>query len=620
MSKLTSDYIAVNEGRMAKSEFLRQARMGFPGIVTQFNSYDDAITILRKKGLLSEEVVYRCKADRFPLESIERGIRWELENMGIDLSIETPGTGDYKRARQLAIDNLCKDPEFYLKKIARCCDSCDRTQEEAEQKFGKDYKQPDDHMKEIKPKQSLQEGDLSMHKDVNMNADVGSGTEQAPKVKRAVVHRDRTLDHDWSADDYKVAYIVAEYGKKGIEAVASKCDVKGLDVSNIAVANYIINCSSAALQLVLQGIRKFELGDYRNDKDRTEFLASYRMNRNFLKAYEELHGKSLEDCVQSIDPSKVGSESADIRGLEKKEDDRRKRANNRGKEMTVEKQRIKTELERVKTTAMTLHISNPSWSRDRCLKIAKFKNNWSPEIEAQAKKFGLMESAYTDARYGWSEDDATRVGLVQALLKKINPETGKKYTQSEARKKADKMIKAHKAKQAVKNVEESKQAGIDRKLLNETITRTIVRVLSEAATANLAQLSDQNASVQNIPAILNNLENVVTEIESFIIKEQSKIQSIFDSVGDIKNEDNIPVGYKFVQPIMDAFRKDLEPVLQKIDLSNIKLPEAPELGQDSVAPEMSSEEPLEGPEEKETVFTPKRPLAEARQPKKRYTR
>ena len=93
------------------------------------------------------------------------------------------------------------------------------------------------------------------------------------------------------------------------------------------------------------------------------------------------------------------------------------------------------------------------------------------------------------------------------------------------------------------------------------------------------------------------MENVVTEIESFILKEQSKIQSIFDSIGAIKNEDNIPVGFKFAQPIMDSFQKDLEPVLQKISLDSIKLPDAPET--DTIEPVVEDEEAELSP--KETV-------------------
>lgn len=176
---------------------------------------------------------------------------------------------------------------------------------------------------------------------------------------------------------------------------------------------------------------------------------------------------------------------------------------------------------------------------------------------------------------------------------------------------------------AKKNVAEAKKPEADIRILKENISGIIKKVLEEAATANLAQLSDQNASIQEVPAILNNFENVVTEIESFILKEQQKIQGLFDSIGNIKNEDNIPIGYKFVEPIMAAFKKDLEPVLAKISLDNLNLPEAP-VADDQLPSDPDSETGTDVESEiepKETVFSPaeKKSLAENKKPRRKYT-
>lgn len=230
-----------------------------------------------------------------------------------------------------------------------------------------------------------------------------------------------------------------------------------------------------------------------------------------------------------------------------------------------------------------------------------------------------------DNRDEFTEKDKIMSQLVPALMKKVNPDTGKKYTQAEARLKAKKMIKAKQKKSTLSEKKYSKE-----QVLKESIEKAIVRVLTEAATANLAKLSDQNASIQGIPSILNSLENVVTEIESFIIKEQEKIQNIFDQIGSIKNEDNIPIGYKFVQPILNSLKQDLQPVLEKVNLDNIKLPEAPvsddselSTGEDIDGEQLESEEPDEL--EKASVFRPRgtkpNPLAESKQIRTgRYTK
>lgn len=320
---ILENYRAVCEGKLSEREFLRQMRQGMPGYINQFTSYKDAVGILKRRGILTEEFDQRCQADKFPLESIDRGIRYELKQMGIDCVTEV-SRGDYKEAKKKAIANLCKDPLYYIHKIC------------PEKKVDTDQR-----MKPVKvEKKSLQE------------------------------------------------------------------------------------------------------------------------SRRFVR------------------------------------------------------------------------------------------------------------------------------------------------------------------RPVAKPVVESKEM----KLLKEAITKKVTSILSEAATANLAQFSDENASVQGIPAILNNLENVVTEIESFILKEQTKIQGIFDSIGAIKNEDGIPVGFKFVQPIMDSFQKDLEPVLQKISLDSIKLPDAPETDSvEPVTPEGEEEQPEVEP--KQTVFSPRKkgveePLQESKKVtvRRRYTR
>lgn len=315
---ILENYKAVCEGKLSEREFLRQMRQGMPGYINQFTSYKDAVGILKRRGILTEEFDQRCQADKFPLESIDRGIRYELKQMGIECVTEV-GRGDYKEAKKKAIANLCKDPLYYIHKI------CPEKKEETDQK-----------MKPVKvEKKSLQES--------------------------------RNL-----------------------------------------------------------------------------------VGRRVVKPAATVNTKEM-------------------------------------------------------------------------------------------------------------------------------------------------------------------------KLLKEAITKKVTSILSEAATANLAQFSDENASVQGIPAILNNLENVVTEIESFILKEQTKIQGIFDSIGAVKNEDGIPVGFKFAQPIMDSFQKDLEPVLQKISFDSIKLPDAPETDSvEPVTPEGEEEQPEMEP--KQTVFSPrKKDVEEPLQESKRVT-
>ena len=418
---IANTYKAVHEGKISKGEFLRQTRQNFPSYINQFTSYDDAISILRRRGILSEEVIYQCQGDRFPLESIDRGIRYELEQAGI-YDVTEVGKGDYKEAKKKAIENLCKDPLYYINIVA----GGDKKRAEKNQK----EIDTNNSMFEVKPRKNLQEvsrEDLAAHNSVE--------------------------------------------------------------------------------------------GD--------------RLFQDFLIKYKQL--------LPTKGPEEHASKAC----------------------MAVRKA-----------------LGQSRWLPSRSMMQSKKLSYDHKEVEVQTKDGKMVKKpvfSYGYARAGVDYKGSARTGGIKGSVK-------------------------------------------EGKLLKEAIVKKIQKILAEAATTNLAQFSDENSSVQGIPAILNNLENIVTEIESFILKEQSKIQSIFDSIGAIKNEDNIPVGFKFAQPIMDSFQKDLEPVLQKISLDSIKLPDAPET--DTVEPVVGDEEAELSP--KETVFSPSKKRETLQEEKvtvrRRYTR
>ena len=418
---IANTYKAVHEGKISKGEFLRQTRQNFPSYINQFTSYDDAISILRRRGILSEEVIYQCQGDRFPLESIDRGIRYELEQAGI-YDVTEVGKGDYKEAKKKAIENLCKDPLYYINIVA----GGDKKRAEKNQK----EIDTNNSMFEVKPRKNLQE-----------------------------VSREDLAAHN-----------------------------------------------------SMEGDRLFQ---------------------DFLIKYKQL--------LPTKGPEEHASKAC----------------------MAVRKA-----------------LGQSRWLPSRSMMQSKKLSYDHKEVEVQTKDGKTVKKpvfSYGYARAGVDYKGSTRTGGIKGSIK-------------------------------------------ESKLLKEAIVKKIQKILAEAATTNLAQFSDENSSVQGIPAILNNLENVVTEIDSFILKEQSKIQSVFDSIGAIKNEDNIPVGFKFAQPIMDSFQKDLEPVLQKISLDSIKLPDAPET--DTIEPVVGDEEAELSP--KETVFSPSKKRETLQEGKvtvrRRYTR
>jgi hypothetical protein len=54
MRTLQEKYNGVNEGAFSKDQFLRDARLQLPNLVTRFNGYDDAVQILKNRGMIQE--------------------------------------------------------------------------------------------------------------------------------------------------------------------------------------------------------------------------------------------------------------------------------------------------------------------------------------------------------------------------------------------------------------------------------------------------------------------------------------------------------------------------------------------------------------------------------------
>lgn len=131
MRTLQEKYNAIQEGNFSKDQFLVEARMQHPNIVTRFNGYDDAVQILKNKGMISDVKIeearltknsltdYRYKPtndmDKYPYEQILRGLRVELEVMAV---YGTPTADEYKKALAKVLKNLEKDEIFYTNQLA----------------------------------------------------------------------------------------------------------------------------------------------------------------------------------------------------------------------------------------------------------------------------------------------------------------------------------------------------------------------------------------------------------------------------------------------------------------------------------------------------------------------
>ena len=124
MRTLTEKFRAIQEGKFTKAQFLRDARLEQPNLVTQYNSYDDAVSILKNRGLLFEAEatpIYHPPVvqveDMFSIDTVERGIDVELEKMGVETPM-LPDEEQYEKAKGATLKNLLKNPNFYIDSLA----------------------------------------------------------------------------------------------------------------------------------------------------------------------------------------------------------------------------------------------------------------------------------------------------------------------------------------------------------------------------------------------------------------------------------------------------------------------------------------------------------------------
>ena len=161
----------------------------------------------------------------------------------------------------------------------------------------------------------------------------------------------------------------------------------------------------------------------------------------------------------------------------------------------------------------------------------------------------------------------------------------------------DKAIKA-----AMSEQDELKEAV--KSIIKKVLTQEVV---NEAATAELSRIGEDYEGFEGMKSAINQLENIVTDIESFYDKTRSKIQKIYDSLGDIRNEEGLKVGGFIAPAIEAAFMKDLRPVMKKGFTNDLEKPTVKVLSRADIDAHNSGERPLgetEMEEPKQTMFTP----------------
>ena len=160
------------------------------------------------------------------------------------------------------------------------------------------------------------------------------------------------------------------------------------------------------------------------------------------------------------------------------------------------------------------------------------------------------------------------------------------------------------------DIAKEKQKAHQEKQLKEAIKSIIKKslnqdVINEAATNRLSSAMEDFGGYNGAQSVINSLENIVTEVESFYGKVRDKIQKVYDDMNNIENEEGLKIG-PFIGPsIESAFMQDLRPVTKKGFTSGLELPKAKQIDPEMLAQARAAGEVDESPEDpKATVFTP----------------
>ena len=538
MRTIQEKYNAVLEGNFSKTNFLRDAKRELSQFLSPFNGFPDTIAILKAKGVLVEAKVektlqYNPPAVGVSLEAQQRGIDYELEAMGL-MSNDTVTEKDYDKACKKALKNLNKNPMHYLNLIAGESKKVNKH----DQMVPVNKKNSKDTFNQMKKAQLKEEVDarLDPYEDKNV-------------ILKQVM-----------------ALLVREKG-------ASREELKGF--INTHMEDILNAPDDAAI------VDEFEQyisvnNDYVDEKKGKNLSEEYKPGSTAPADlyYSDKHGRLV--AKDDVDDKYHASLELVYKKGDKIEGPMDEK---KGKDHDGDGDIDGDDYMMAKDKAIKGSMSE---GRRRKMKGGKVVTENDYETGGYVESMGPMLDKILKQLISvwdeWKDGPATEPAMVPFAKKDLVSYIDSKIVEGEDI--VEDSIEEH------QELKEAFKAIISKVLQEEVIT--------EAATGNLAKIASQYSDFEGMQAAVNDLENVVTDIESYYAKTKEKIQKVYDSFRDIKNAEGLAVGAMLGPAIEAAFKKDLIPV--KGFTSGLEMPKVKMLETDEIA-----EEELD---EKETVFKP----------------
>ena len=567
---VTEKHRAVQEGKMAKSEFVRQMRLGYPEHITQWNGYDDTVQILKNRGLLYETikpVVVEEKIDAmklpYSLESLDRGIRYEFAAAGIDyhagarINIE-----QYNEALNKAKANLDKDPMHYLNLVSGESSKVDKNDQ-----LRPVSNKPDvfNGMKKADLREAkvlLKEGKMD---DLAEKLGIDVGRLQAAADRLREMEREDAAEtagkvqamKDIIGEEPDEVMNIDRFGKEKEDKDSNYTKVKEAEemdqeeyhLKRKEAANAAIDILRRKYPEVTAGILKDFLRTHMDD------LYGGADPIEEFENYVSVNYDSLDEEEKVTEDIEVLSDIMQVVGIENVEDALKAIERYEGDNGPVSREEAKELIADLRATdddEHDRHITN--------LMVKAFNT----KLKGVSEKKGI---------------DHDKDGDVD----------GDDYMAAK-----DKAIKKAMGKDDEKN-EQLKEAI--KKIIKKSLTKD---TLNEAATNHLAAMADTYGDYKGMTVVLNDLQNIVTDIESYYAKQKERLQGVFKKVGEIQNEEGFKVGGFLAPAIESAFVKDSRHLGGNRFMKGVEIPQVKVAKFDNIRQEEAPVEAEAAP--KETVF------------------
>lgn len=623
----TEKYHAVLEGKLPEAEFVRQMRQLFPQYITQWNGYKDSVSILKSKSMIFEKQESSKKdiealADNFSINVIERGIDIELEAAGID-STGTVSKEDYISAKRKAISNLQKDQNHYLNLMSGESSKVDKHDKMKETKRGALEKDTFNDMKKATLKEDV-DPTLDPYEDkkeiVRQVIDLVKREKSVPNsvaVEFIKTHyediinlRDDQAILDEFDEFFSVNYehpsdfmeadanelAVDRMGRPKIDAEPSR--FQGRDKSRLRTQSDEEEVEEAMDDATMDAIKNYKPGSM--DERPHEYKAGDMFTTDFdyegmLKAGLKIRINTPIDTMQSIYDSfedvnyhRENAHLGDV--IDAVKDGDKGRALDH---LKMFRREIKNTMSDIFEGAFPVRERDESY-------VPKSGAVVNERVGGLQEFISLIQDRAADS--GFSEAEEAEE-VIEALKEhyNLNEAKGKDHDKDGDVDGDDYM--------AAKNKAIKKAMGKD-EMVKENLKAIISKVLeegtiNEAATQELARIADEYAGFEGMKGAILDLENIVSDIEAYYDKTRDKIQKVYDTLGEIRNEEGLKVGGFLAPAIESAFMKDLRPVTKQGFTKGLDQPKVRTISRAEIDAARERGEIDETPlEPKQSVFTP----------------